>query len=90
MIERGEDLCFTFEASEAIRIKGERVREDLERNIAIQLEIARAIDLAHPAGAEGGEDLVRTESRASGKSHLSLLAPTRHALPQYVEEVCHQ
>ena len=43
------------------------VGQDLERDVAIQLRVARAIDLAHAAGAEGGEDFVRAEARAGGE-----------------------
>ena len=64
MVERGQHLRFALETGEAIRIAREGVRQDLQRDLAIQLGIARAIDLAHAAGPEGGEDLVRAEADA--------------------------
>ena len=53
MVQRGEHLRFALEAREAIRIARERVGQDLQRDVAIQLRIARAIHLAHAAGAKG-------------------------------------
>ena len=46
MVEAGEDLCFPLEPGEAIRVRREGVRENLQRNIAPQLGVGGAIDLA--------------------------------------------
>jgi hypothetical protein len=35
---------------------------DLDRDLAIQLRVARAIDLAHAAGAERRDDFVRAKA----------------------------
>ena len=40
------------------------LRQDLDRDRAVEPRIARAIDFAHPAGAEGSQDLVRPEECA--------------------------
>ena len=64
MIERREDLRFALEAGETIGIVGEDVRKDLDRDVALQLRVARAIDLAHAARAERSDDLV-TPRRAT-------------------------
>ncbi len=64
MIQRRQHLRFAAESREAIRIVGDRRQQHLDRDVAIQLGIARAIHLAHAAGAEGGEDFVRAEARA--------------------------
>ena len=58
------DLRFALEAREPIGVGRERVGQDLDRDVAIQLRVARAIDLAHPAGAERRQDLVGAEPRA--------------------------
>ena len=42
-------MRFTLEAGEAIGIACEGFRQDLRRNVTIQLRVARAIDLAHPS-----------------------------------------
>ena len=41
-------------------------RQDLDRDGAIEPRVARLVDLAHAAGADGGDDLVRAESGAWG------------------------
>jgi hypothetical protein len=64
VVERREHSRFALETGEAIRIAGEGVRQDLQRDLAIQLGIARAVHLAHAAGPEGGENLVRAEAGA--------------------------
>ena len=38
--------------------------QDLDRDRAIEPRVARLVDLAHAARAEGGEDLVRAEAGA--------------------------
>jgi len=62
MIERREDSRFALESSHAFRIEGKRFGQDFDRDDAAQLGIARAIDLAHPARAEGADDFIRTET----------------------------
>jgi hypothetical protein len=69
MVQRGERFCFALEPREALRGVGEHIRENFDRHIPIQLPVPGAIDLAHPAGAEGGEDLVRAEASTGLKGH---------------------
>ena len=45
MVERGQDLRFALEARQSLRIGGEDFRQDFERNVAIQLRVAGAVDL---------------------------------------------
>ena len=61
VVERGQRLRFAREARDAIRIVREHVGQDLDRDVAVQLRIARAIHLAHSAFAQLGDDLVRAE-----------------------------
>jgi hypothetical protein len=68
MVQRGECLGFTLEAREPIGVVGERVGEDLEGDIAIELRVAGAQDLAHPAFANLRGDLVDTDSGAGSES----------------------
>ena len=67
MIQRGQRLRFALEAREPLGIGDEQLGQDLDRDVAIELRVARAIHLAHAAGAERGEDLVGAEARAEGK-----------------------
>ena len=69
MIQRGEDLRFTFEAREPFNVQGKGIRQDHQRDVAMQPRIARAMQLAHAARPEGGLNLVRAEARTGGKCH---------------------
>ena len=62
MVQRGERLRLALEPGEPLGILRERVGQDLDRHVATERRVARAIDLAHAAGAEGGEDFVRAEA----------------------------
>ena len=52
MVERGEQARFAREAGAALGVGCEVRRQDLDRDVAPELAVARAIDLAHAAGAE--------------------------------------
>ena len=67
VIEGRERLRFAREPREPVGVTGERVGQYLERDIAIELRIARAVDLAHPAGADAGDDFVDAEARAGSE-----------------------
>jgi hypothetical protein len=73
MIQRGKYLRFTFEASEAVRIGSECLGQDLERDVAIQLRIARAIHLAHAARPEQAQDFICAKPCTRRQSHEALL-----------------
>src|SRR4029077_10408731 len=64
----------------------ERVGDDLQRDVATELRVARAIDLAHAAGAEGREDLVRADSCPRDKAH-GFCAPTQFTMIVIGEEL---
>ena len=53
MIQRGQHLRFALESREPVGISRERLGQDLDRDVAIQPRVARAIDLAHAARAKG-------------------------------------
>jgi hypothetical protein len=69
VVERRQHLRLSVESVEPLGIRREQLRQHLDRDVAIQPRIARAIDLAHAAGAEGGNDLVRTEAAAGTQRH---------------------
>ena len=64
VIERREHLSFALEAREPIGIARERFGQDFDGDVAIQLRIARAIDLAHAARADLAGDFIWAESSA--------------------------
>jgi hypothetical protein len=61
MIERGEELRLAFKPRQPVTVRGERFGQDLDRDVALQLRVARAIHLAHAARAERGHHFVRAE-----------------------------
>ena len=69
VIERREDLRFSLELGEPTRIAGKCLWEDLERHLAVQLGVGGLVDLAHPALADEGGDVVMAESGADAKRH---------------------
>ncbi len=64
MVQRSEGLRFSLESRDAFWIGSEQLWQDLDRDVAIELRVTCAVDLAHAAGPQGGEDLVRAEARA--------------------------
>ena len=60
MIERGEDAGLSFETSQSFGIARNLVGQHLDRDLAPERSIARAIDVAHASCAKEGEDLVAT------------------------------
>ena len=70
MVERGQRLGFALEARDAFGVGGERLWQHLDGDLAIELGIARAIDLTHPAHAKQRADLVRAEASTCSESHV--------------------
>ena len=64
MVQRRQRLRFPGEPGEPVRVAGERIRQDFQRDIAIQLRIARPIHLAHAAFANEGSDFVGADAAA--------------------------
>ena len=72
MIERREHLRLASQAREALGIGRDRCGQNFYRDVAAQLEVARAIDLAHAALAEQREQLIGSESRSALQRHLGV------------------
>ena len=68
MIEGGECFRFALEPREPFGVARERLRQDLQRHITIQLRVARAIHLAHGASADSGGDFVWAAARAGARA----------------------
>ena len=64
MIQRGEDFRFALKARQAVGVGGERRREDLDRDLTLQLRVGRPIDLPHATHAELRGDFVDAEAGA--------------------------
>jgi hypothetical protein len=67
--EGGGGAGLALEALAPIGIGCQIGRQDLDGDVAVQPRVARAIDLAHAAGTERGEDFVRAETRPDGQGH---------------------
>ena len=70
VVERGEHLGLARKACEPLAVGGERGRQDLDGDVALESWVARAIHLAHAACADGGDDLIRAEARAGRQTHV--------------------
>ena len=64
MVQRGERPRLAREAGQLFRTRGKRRRQDLDRDVAIERRVARAVDLAHPARTERADDFVGTQALA--------------------------
>ena len=67
MRERGHRAGLALEARERVRVGGHGRRHDLDGDVAFEPRVARPVDLAHAAGADGGQNLVRTETGTGSK-----------------------
>src|SRR3989338_7024066 len=68
VIQSGEELRLALKSCDAVGLVSERVRKQLQRDIATELRVARTIHLTHAASADGGDDLVRAEPLTWRKS----------------------
>jgi len=71
VIDGRQRLRFAIEPREPVGVARERIGQDLQRNIAIELRISRAEHLAHPANTDARDDFVDAEARARSQSQLS-------------------
>jgi hypothetical protein len=76
VVERCEHLRFTPKSRQPVRIGHKSRRQNLERDVAVELHVAGAIDLAHATLAQFLEDLVGAEARAW--SHNVTVLPSRY------------
>ena len=61
MVERGQHFGLALEARDTVGFGQDRVRKDLDRHFATELQVASVIDLAHAAGAQQRLHLVVAE-----------------------------
>src|SRR5262245_19435887 len=77
MIQRREELRFTLEAGEALDIRREGFRQDFERDVAIQLRIARETLRPCRLHRKQGDDFKRAELVARRKRHRHFVGTRR-------------
>ena len=61
MIERCQEPGFPLEPRQPLAIGQERVGKNLDRDLATEALVSRAIDFAHAAGAKRRDDFIRSE-----------------------------
>ena len=69
VVQRGDRPRLVLEAQPRFRVGRERAGQHLDGDRAIEPGVARAVDLAHSARAERGDDFVGTETGARVERH---------------------
>src|SRR5262249_39089780 len=69
VIQRCKHFRFALEAVYTIRITREFIRQNLDRHVALELCIARTVDLTHAAAAKHASNFVWTQLCADGNAH---------------------
>ncbi len=70
MIERRERLGLALEPRQAFGVRCERVRQDLDRDLAAKGRVRRPIHFAHSTDADAGDDFVDAESGARSEGQV--------------------
>ena len=73
VIQRRQRARLALEARQPIRIGREQIGQHLDGDVALEPGVARAIHLAHSAGADRRDDLVDADAVTRGKAHGSWL-----------------
>jgi hypothetical protein len=73
MVESSDGPGFLFEAPQPIGVGCERGRKHLDRHIAPEPRVPRAIHLAHTARTQRRLNFIRTKFSASGERHACAL-----------------
>ena len=69
VIQRSNGARFLLEAAHSIGIGREGLRQDFDRDIAIQTRITCAIHLAHATRTERRDDFIGTQASARAQGH---------------------
>ena len=89
MVERGEHLRFAAESRETFGIVGDDAADHFQRDVAAELVIASAIDLAHAPLAEEADHFIRADPAAREKRHgCGTLSRRRYHLSRHSSARC--
>ncbi len=69
MVQGGSGLRFLFKAAKTLGVPRPVLGKYLDRHVALQRGVARAIDFTHPAGTQGAENFVAIQFRTWGQWH---------------------
>ena len=75
MIQRREELRFSPEPIDAQLIVCERFGQDLDGDVALELPIARGVNLAHAACAKQAQDPIRADRRSCQRRSSHVIRP---------------
>src|SRR6185295_857419 len=64
VIESGQHLRLAREARQPIRVAGKQLRQNLQRNVAVERTVAGTIHLSHAASPKRGDDFIGFEAGA--------------------------
>ena len=70
VVQRRQGLSFACEPCEPFGIARDQIGQHFDRDVTIQLRIARPIHYAHSAGTEAREDFVRAEAGTRGEGQI--------------------
>ena len=71
--QRRHRLGLAVKPRDPFGVSSVRIRQALDRDLAIELRVTGAINLAHAARPEQADDLVRAEPTTDGQSQDSVL-----------------
>jgi Tol biopolymer transport system component len=91
MVEGRNRLGFDVEPGSQVRAIAPAIRDDLDRDGAPEARVDRAVDLAHAAVANAGDDFVRSELRPCSERHglvltVAALAAFAWFVPRQIEQ----
>src|SRR3981081_1837141 len=69
MVQGSGGKSLLLKAAQAVGVRRERWRQNLDRHLTFETRVAGTIDLAHPASAKEGGNLIRPELRSGGQIH---------------------
>ena len=69
MVECGSGASFLLEALETLRISRNSRGEHFDRHVAGKASVSCAIDLAHPARPNEGDDFISAKTNAGREGH---------------------
>ena len=69
VVQGGSGAGFPLESAQSLGIVGKCRRQHLDGDVAAEARITGAVHLAHPAGAEQGDDVIGAEVGAGRERH---------------------
>ena len=68
-LREARELGLALEPRQAVRVRGEQIRQDFQRDIAIELGVAGTVHLTHATFTNLGTDFIDTEARPWVERH---------------------